>query len=282
MRVSSPQVLLACALVSSSCTFAVRALELASGGGGADGSVSLDDGGVSLDDGGAPEDAAFDAAFADRLPSVDLSTPFCVGSPALAACYRFEDSAHPTQIRDDSSYGNHATASNVLFAAGIRGNAAAVGSASSIRAPDSVSLDAKSALTLELWVRPESLPAAGGRYGLVDDDGQYGLFIGAGGDLRCSVNATTLSSAAGEIDVGAWSYVACTYDGATLRLYHDGRLLTSMPETGGVSMGNANGLAIAGNSPTGDELLGLIDDLRIWLIARTAKEICDEWGGGDC
>ena len=32
-------------------------------------------------------------------------------------------------------------------------------------------------------------------------------------------------------------------------------------------------MAIAGNSPSGDQLLGLIDDLRIWLIARTPKEI---------
>ena len=29
------------------------------------------------------------------------------------------------------------------------------------------------------------------RRGLVDDDGQYGMFVGANGDLRCAVNSTT-------------------------------------------------------------------------------------------
>ena len=280
MRVSFAQALLACVLGCASCTFAVSAIELASGGNDVDGSVTVDEG-EPEGDAATVVDATMGAGDLRSAPP-DLGKPFCVSSPALAACYRFEDAAHPTQIRDDSSYGNDATGVSVLFAPGISGNAAAVGTATSIRAPDSASLDATTALTLELWVRPESLPAAAGRYGLVDDDGQYGLFIGSGGDLRCAVNATTLASPMNEITVAAWSHVACTYDGANLRLYHNGKSVASAAEIGNVSQGSANGLAIAGNSPTGDPLLGLIDDLRIWLIVRTPKEICDEWGGGGC
>ncbi len=43
------------------------------------------------------------------------------------------------------------------------------------------------ALTLEMWVYPDAIPAAG-RAGLFDNDGQYGMFVYPGGTVHCTGN----------------------------------------------------------------------------------------------
>ncbi|GAA4746019.1 LamG-like jellyroll fold domain-containing protein [Flavisolibacter ginsenosidimutans] len=78
-----------------------------------------------------------------------------------------------------------------------------------------------------------------------------------------------------------WHHVAVTSDGNTLRFYHDGRMITQDPvdgplgsATGPIRLGAPTGYTSV-SSPTfdGGYFSGVMDELRIWSVARTAEEI---------
>jgi hypothetical protein len=220
--------------------------------------------------------AAIDTAAPDQ-PVFDLASPPCPVAPSLAACWRFEG-----DVFDGTANANNATSSLVTYAPGVSGMSLQLAVQSSVHAADSPSLDAVDALTMEIWVRPSELPTAGLRAGLLDDDGQYGLFAYSAGEVRCSVAFTGLTGPANMLPIGAWTHVACSYDGATIRLYKNGVEVANLAATGKLGTGSASGLAIGGNSPNGDPFIGGLDELRIWTTARSAREICADSGVTGC
>ena len=216
-----------------------------------------------------PPDAGSDAA---------VVVPFCDGSdPTLVACYRFEDPGDP--LLDESSYLNDGTATNVDSLDGPPGHGLAIGfrSNSTTGIADDVSLDV-SAITLEMWVRPASLPSS--RFGLLDNNGQYGLFLAPDGKVRCSMSSTT--SIALGLPVNAWSHIACSYDGSVIRMYQDGELRDMTTTSVQLGQGNPDGMCLGMNSPSGDVLDGAIDDVRVWNVARSAPAICRAADRDDC
>lgn len=52
---------------------------------------------------------------------------------------------------------------------------------------------------------------------------------------------------------------------------------------GSLSTSSTSGMSIAADNPagSGSRLIGLIDELRILSVARTATEICDDAGCND-
>ena len=72
--------------------------------------------------------------------------------------------------------------------------------------------------------------------------------------------------------VNAWTYVAFTYDGATVRLYINGTQVASRAATGAIQTTNSP-LWIGGNSPYGEYFQGLIDEARVYNRALTQAEI---------
>ncbi len=69
-----------------------------------------------------------------------------------------------------------------------------------------------------------------------------------------------------------WHHIACTYDGTDMKLYLDGEIFASKNNPGAIikqetlntGIGNQNGAA---------PLNGILDEIRIWNIARTQAEI---------
>jgi len=248
----------------------------------------FDPAGVGLDRedaGPAPTDpvdaAAIDGAVGDGAPAADASPPrFCdPADPDLVACYEFEVAEHADQPFDQSQYHNHGRADGAGFRPGRAGAGMAVvaGPAASIRVPDSRSLDVDTAMTIELWVFPDALPASGQRAGLVDNERQYGLFLQSSGQVRCSVGGREMFALT--VPAGRWTHLACTYDGDTLALYQDGVLGGSEPDSGNISGAGTDGLTLGQNSPDGDHLQGALDQLRIWRVARTAAQIESAYAG---
>ena len=72
--------------------------------------------------------------------------------------------------------------------------------------------------------------------------------------------------------VNAWTYVAFTYDGATVRLYINGTQVASRAASGAIQTTNSP-LWIGGNSPYGEYFQGLIDEARVYNRALTQAEI---------
>jgi hypothetical protein len=224
----------------------------------------------------AQSDAAqSDAAQSDAAQSDAAVVPFCASTnPDLVACYRFEGN-----LQDGSSYGNHGTAANVTYPAGVGGQAVGTGATSYIAVPEDASLDCPSAITIEAWIWPQSLSSTA-RAGIVDNDGQYGLFVHPGGEVRCSAGGGWVT-AAGAAVVGQWQHLACVYDGAAIKLYRNGVQVAALVQAGGIPTGGLLGLRLGMNSPSGDNFTGLIDGLRIWRVARSAAELCTRTTG-DC
>jgi hypothetical protein len=218
----------------------------------------------------APGDGPHDAHIFHDAPPV----AFCDSTQTtLVGCWEFEGN-----LNDASGHNNNGVGTMVTFSAGKVGMAASIAPAGHIAAGDDASL-APTMLTIEAWIHPTTLPGAGARMGVIDNDGSWGLFIIPGG-FECATTMVTPLTVT--IPTGAWSHVACTYDGSTVHGYFNGVDVGSA--TGGTALGtgNTNGVAIASNSPSADNLDGLIDQVRVWTAPRTAQQICIAAGLTGC
>ncbi len=147
-----------------------------------------------------------------------------------------------------------------------------------------------SAITLEAWVYLMGLPgpnsgmfiaARPGNNGVgVDPWQSYALvvnnydgtgvpklsFMVAGGTAGSGVYA--LDNVA--VQTGQWYHVAGTYDGADVRLYVNGMLKSLTPASVAIASGSV-GFYVGGF--TYDYFRGLIDEVRLWNVARSEAQI---------
>ncbi len=236
-----------------------------------DSAIGPPDAAFRADAASAPDARPIDAAVDARPPPPDARPPFCPADPALVGCYRFDGDG-----TDQSLSGADADLTEVDWGAGVDGLAVVTDSESVIHVAEHPGLDATS-LTLEMWVRAGSLPASTARAGLADNDGQYGLFVYGGGEVRCTGAGVVASYSPLALDT--WTHIACTYDGASgWILYIDGAPRAVSAGNGPLYTGGGSGLSIAGNNPSGDPFTGAIDDLRLWSRVRSAPEICQDAG----
>jgi hypothetical protein len=198
------------------------------------------------------------------------------GRAELVACYDFAGVGRGT-LWDRSGNGNDGEALGVGVVAGPFGDAATFDHDSRIAVPDSASLDLEGAHTLEAWLRLDALPTGGARAGVLDKEGQYSLILYDDGRYRCDSLAGTLF--AGPAVLGAWTHVACVYDGTTLRFVVDGRVLGSTPASGPLATLDTDPMSIGDTSPDFDEpLTGAIGAVRVWSRALELAELCDAAG----
>ncbi len=154
-------------------------------------------------------------------------------------------------------------------------------------------LDFTAGFTVEAWVHPLSLPqgsvgfsaiargahqdapaVGGSSWVLFQDSGDHsnwGLSI-------CTPICDAAQSGSGRLQLNTWQHVAGTYSTTdnTIRIYKDGALVAQQPPPGEEA-------SIGGPISPGIEFLtvgvwdvhfnGLIDDLRVWNIARSPDEI---------
>jgi len=222
-------------------------------------------------DDGAP-DAPPDGATPDGAPDAPPALAFCDAAGGdLIACFEFEGSG-----ADGSANNLDATLTAVTFVTGQVGMAAHIEGAATITLAENALLD-PAALTLEAWIRPTTLPATGARMGIADNEGQWGLFLQPAGALQ----GVGLNVAA-TIPAGVWTHVALTYDGTT-RLYAGGVEVGASAGGGGaLAAGGTQGTSLAGNNPSGSPLLGEIDQVRLFRVARTPAQICAAAGLTTC
>jgi len=193
----------------------------------------------------------------------------------LVGCYRFENN-----LTDESSFHNSGTTSAVSYATGKVGKALFVGTTTGIDIADSASFDVTD-LTIEAWISPSMIPTTGNRAGILDCEGQYGFFVYPNGDLTCTASGTATASAS--IQPNHWTHVACTHANGAVAVYVDGRLVTSAA-AGALATGGTTGITLGGNNPPGggNPLNGLLDQVRIFSVGRTAPEICADAGASGC
>jgi fibronectin type 3 domain-containing protein len=97
------------------------------------------------------------------------------------------------------------------------------------------------------------------------------LFPAAGGTYGVVGGVTMASS---PIPVNAWSHLAQTYDGATLRLYVNGVLASSHAQTGALEANNTP--MWIGSNTYNESFQGRIDDVRIYDHALSIGELATD------
>lgn len=200
----------------------------------------------------------------------DVPMLACEGQRDLAACYDFAGVGDGLLL-DRSGNGNDAPAVGVGVVPGPFGDAATFDGGSEIAVPDSASLDIAGSLTLEAWILVDALPTSG-RFGVLDDEGQYSLIIYDTDQYRCDLAPGTLL--AGPVVLGEWTHVACVYDGATLRMVVNGDEIGTIAASGPVATNDGNPTAIGDTSPGFDEPLdGAIGGVRVWSRALDPAEL---------
>ena len=132
-------------------------------------------------------------------------------------------------------------------------------------------------MTLEAWVNPTT---AGGPWRTIifkQGSGMvYALYSNNGSNRPTGqVNILGEQNAAGTavVPANAWTHLATTYDGATLRLFVNGTQVASKAQTGNIPA-STGALRMGANSVfAGENYAGRIDEVRIYSRALTAGEI---------
>jgi hypothetical protein len=198
--------------------------------------------------------------------------------PGLVAAYGFNEGANTT-VADSSGSGNNGTASNTTWStAGKFGNALSFnGTSSWVTVADASSLDLTNGMTLEAWVRPTALGATWRCVIFKERPGGIVYSLYANEDTAKPIGQVYVAgeqNALGSVTLplNAWTHLAVTFDGTTLRLYVNGALAGSKAVTG--SMAASTGvLRIGGNAIWPEFFAGLIDEVRVYNRALSATEI---------
>ena len=205
--------------------------------------------------------------------------------PGLVAAWGFNEGAGTT-VADISGNNNTGTIQGPTWSTqGRYGNALSFdGSNDIVLVPSSASLNVTTGLTVSAWVFPTA--AQGGWRAVVQKevDAYFLHASNNGGALRPAAGGTfngtgNYIEATSAIAVSTWTHLALTYDGATIRMFVNGNLVSSAPQTGALE-NNTNALRIGGNSPYTEFFLGRIDDVRIYNRALAASEILSDMAVG--
>jgi hypothetical protein len=222
---------------------------------------------LSVSDGAASASSAFTLTVSPAAPA----------GAGLVAAYGMDENGGST-VADKSGFGNTGQISGATwtpagkYGAGLAFN----GSSSMVVVGASSSLAASAAITLEAWAYPTATQS-GWRTLVQKEVDAYFLHAGSTGSLQPAGGGTfggsvSFNNAPAALSLNAWSHVAMTYDGATLRLYVNGTQVASKPQTGAIET-NGNALRIGGNVPYGEFFQGVIDEVRVYNRALSAAEI---------
>lgn len=218
-------------------------------------------------------DAAVDAGLDgghDGGVELDAGPPRCPNDPTLAGCWLLDGDGS-----DGSPAARPLSLASTSFTRGAVGDALARDVSSDVRVAALVD-DGFPGLSVDVWARPDAIPASGRRVGMLDKEGQFGIFLYATAEVRCTAGGT--EAWCGPLRAGEWRHVACTQDGTALVLYLDGRECARAG--GGPVASGTSPVMIGEDSPAGgDEWIGALDEVRLWRRALGPSEVCAAAGG---
>jgi hypothetical protein len=149
------------------------------------------------------------------------------------------------------------------------------GKSAAVQIPAASQLNFGSALTLEAWIKPSSLPASGSFTSILTKAESYSLqFNGPKLEFTIIQNGTRhrLQAASGAIVAGNAYYVVGTYDGTTQRLYINGVQVASVSLSGAAST-TSNPLYVGSWDGASEFFAGTIDEPAVYAKALSAAQV---------
>ena len=201
-------------------------------------------------------DAASDTA-GPRPTSVGGGSE-CPQSDELALCLRFEGAA-----TDESRNRLAVLDAPTVYLPAPGGRAIDVRPGGRMRIAETPVLDSD-VLTLEVVV---NLRDSGRRMTIVENFGQYGLYVLPSGSLMCTGGGTYALLTEG-ITRGRWTRVTCVIDGREIALFVDDGRSRIVPVLTPLTTDRNRGLWIGYEDVPDRDLDGQIDELRIWRAVR--------------
>jgi fibronectin type 3 domain-containing protein len=213
------------------------------------------------------------------LVALAIAPGVAAAANAPVAAYSFDETSGST-VGDASTNANDGTITGATrTTTGRFGRAVSFdGAGDMVRIADAASLDLSTGMTLEAWVYP--MAASGWRTVVMKERPgslTYALYGAAPGAPSAqltgsSANDYRMADGASSLPIGAWSHLAATFDGSTLRLFVDGTQVDTVAYSGSLIQ-SANDVFIGGNSVWSEWFDGIIDEVRIYDRALTAGEI---------
>jgi hypothetical protein len=148
--------------------------------------------------------------------------------------------------------------------------------------PSSASLSPTAKVSVEAWIKPNALPAAGSFASIASKPESYSLqFNGPRLEFTIMQSGTRrrLQAPAGAILTGQAYHVLGTYDGATQRLYINGVEVASAPLTGAITA-NASALDLGSWSEGSEPFNGTIDEVAVYANALSAGRVLAHYEAG--
>jgi beta-glucanase (GH16 family) len=152
----------------------------------------------------------------------------------------------------------------------------------SVAAASTAGLSPANTVTVEAWVRPSALPAAGSFASIASKAESYTLqFNGNRLEFTTMQSGTRrrVQAAAGAVVAGQSYHVVGTYDGATQRLYVNGVQVASAAFAGPMSV-NTNRVVLGSWDTASEFLAGTIDDVAVYNKVLTAAQIANHYSQG--
>ena len=220
------------------------------------------------------------AAYVQQIDAVTI--PDCANAvPGLLAAYSFDEGTGTTVLDRTENLNTGTVQGTVAWTTAGKNGGALVfnGTNTRVQIPASPTLNPTGAVTMEAWVYP-TVAQAGWRAIIQKEVDAWLLHASSGGTLMPAAGGTyggagAVTFASTSIPVNAWTHLAQTYDGATIRLYVNGVVASSLPKTGALET-NTSPLSIGGTNAYGEFFQGFIDDVRVYDRALTPSEITSD------
>jgi len=183
-------------------------------------------------------------------------------------------------VASDSADSNHGTLVNgpVWTTGKVSGALSFDGVDDYVEVADAANLDIASAITLEAWIKPDTMSGYETIVSKYYLQGYY-LRVHESGEIHFTPGVEEIVTSPGLIQSGSWYHVVGTYDGTTIKLYLNGVLIGSKSTAGPVRQ-NDYPLRIGDFPGGGLSFNGLIDEVAVYNRALLDSEVQKHYQNG--